>query len=353
MTSYAEQTSIAVAFARCSPRTRCALTNRRPIKLEGTRLAKRRDMKKYLVLAIALVACKKSEKPQRVTATDAGFWHADVGLAGPVIVDPEWARWETTSDALPQGARMSLLEGTQPFREGRTFAFLLELPAKYTLARHSHPVTERIAVLRGALDVAIGDAPEPARVVPGDLVLIPAGYPHTLRATEHAIVDVQGVGPWETFYADPTDDPRKTLPPMPPKGSQWDAAIAPSITRAKDVKFVDPPAGMMPAGTKIARLEGNPQDAKTFTMQIQLPGVTRIAPTKHAVAMRLLVVSGTLRIGFGDAWNAATFKEVGRGGVALIPQNTWYFAETTGPTVLQMFGVGPLELEWNEQRTSG
>jgi hypothetical protein len=88
-------------------------------------------------------------------------------------------------------------------------------------------------------------------------------------------------------------------------------------------------------------------------MQVQLPGVTRIAPTKHAVAMRLLVVSGTLRIGFGDAWDAATFKEVGRGGVALIPENTWYFAETTGPTVLQMFGVGPLELEWHEQRTSG
>lgn len=309
-------------------------------------------MKKFLVIAVALVACKR-EKPQRVETTDAGFWHADVGLTEPVVIDPEWARWEPASEPMPRGARMSVLEGTQPFREGRTFAFLLEMPSRYTLARHSHPVTERIVVLRGTIEVAIGDAPKPARVEAGDLVLVPAGYPHTIETSEPAIVDIQGVGPWETFYADPADDPRKTLPAMPSKGSPWDSTIAPSIMHASDVTFADPPAGMMPAGAKIARLEGNPQVAKTFLMQVRLPGGARIAPTRHAVATRLVVVSGSLRIGFASEWNAAAFKEVGRGGVAIIPKNTWYFAQTSGTTVVQIFGVGPVELEWHEQRTSG
>jgi hypothetical protein len=38
---------------------------------------------------------------------------------------------------------------------------------------------------------------------------LPAGMPHHLWAETEAIVQINGVGPFDVVYLDPADDPRK------------------------------------------------------------------------------------------------------------------------------------------------
>ena len=76
-------------------------------------------------------------------------------------------------------------------------------------------------------------------------------------------------------------------------------------------------------------------------MRLKLPDGARIAPHTHGDTEDVTVVSGTLMVGLGNAFDAAHMLALPAGSYASIPAGTAHFAMAKGDTLLQINGVGP------------
>lgn len=325
-----------------------------------------------VLLAVGLVACKKDKKKAPETETKAVETgkqaetppaetpppeeppkpaHPDSDLAAPVGVNLADVKWQEGPPALPKGWQISVLEGAPPFPADKTFAFLAKLPKNYTIPPHTHLVSERVTVLKGTLNLGHGetlDKKAAKAVKPGGLFLIPAGHVHfAFTGGEEAIISVQGVGPWGIFYVDPKNDPRQPPPEKPADvKSEFDTQVEATITQANEVKFEEPPAGMLPPGAKLAVLEGNPQEAKSFTIRIKAPSKYKFPVHSHGITDRVTVISGALMFAVGDTWSDKDLKEMKPGAVGMVPKGVNHYGAAKGETVFQVFGVGPLDIKW-------
>jgi quercetin dioxygenase-like cupin family protein len=278
---------------------------------------------------------------------------ADAELAGPVLMDIPSVRWMQGPPALPKGALMAVLEGEPPFAAGKTFSMLLKLPAGYTIPPHTHPTTERVTVLQGRIRFGHGTTSneEAATVVePAGLVLIPPGHTHYAFTTdEEAVLALHGIGPWDIYYVDPTKDPRQP-PPEKPRitKSEIETDTPPKIIAATDVQFVDPPAGLFPDGARIAILEGDPANPKTFIMRVKLPDGYRLPVHAVGITDRFDVLQGEPEFAIGERRDHQALRSFGPGSVILVPKGVQSYASAHGETVIQIFGVGPYEVTYRD-----
>src|SRR6516162_5738345 len=70
-----------------------------------------------------------------------------------------------------------------------------------------------------------------------------------------------------------------------------------------DLKWVDGPPSL-PAGARLAVLEGDPGKEGPFVMRLKLPDGYRIPPHTHPRPERVTVISGTFNIGMGEKFDA-------------------------------------------------
>ena len=94
-------------------------------------------------------------------------------------------------------------------------------------------------------------------------------------------------------------------------------------------------------GLQTAIVEGNPQAAGLFTMMLRLPDGVWIPPHFHNVDKRLVVISGELLMGHGDAVDQSKTTALATGGVAVMPANTHHFEGGKGLTVVALTAQGP------------
>lgn len=107
-----------------------------------------------------------------------------------------------------------------------------------------------------------------------------------------------------------------------------------------DLKWTDgPPA--LPAGTKMAVLEGDPMKKGSFTLRLQMPGNYRIPPHWHPADEHVTVLSGSLHMGMGDKMDSAMSMALPVGVFAMMPAKSHHFAYATEPTTIQLHGIGP------------
>jgi len=101
----------------------------------------------------------------------------------------------------------------------------------------------------------------------------------------------------------------------------------------------------MPAGSKIAVLEGDTKQPGLFTVRLRLPAGAVIAPHTHPRPERVTVLSGRLRVGFGKSVtkDGTTFTA---GGFYVNPPNEPHFVVVEEETVLQLTCEGPWVLEY-------
>ena len=122
---------------------------------------------------------------------------------------PTAIEWKDGPAALPPGAKMAVLEG-DPTKEG-SFVVRFQFPDGYHVAPHTHPKTERVTVISGALYLATGEALDrnSAKKLPaGSFGYWPAGMKHTAWSEGDTVIQLHGVGPWQINYVNPADDPR-------------------------------------------------------------------------------------------------------------------------------------------------
>ena len=102
-----------------------------------------------------------------------------------------------------------------------------------------------------------------------------------------------------------------------------------------------PAPAILPAGARLAVLEGDPSKAGPFTMRLAMPAGYRIPPHFHQVDEHVTVISGAFQVGMGDTFDAGKLTTLSPGTFGVIPPGMRHFARADKATVVQLHGVGP------------
>src|SRR6266852_5290592 len=100
------------------------------------------------------------------------------------------------------GAEQAVLYG-DPAKPGDQFILRYRTHRPIDVPPHWHPVDEHITVIAGVYELAMGDEFNTSalqRYGPGDYIHLPARAPHFARYSEGTVVQVNGIGVFETIY---------------------------------------------------------------------------------------------------------------------------------------------------------
>lgn len=106
------------------------------------------------------------------------------------------------------------------------------------------------------------------------------------------------------------------------------------------LEWKDGPA-TMPAGVKLAILEGDPTQPGMFTIRLRFPAGTRVNPHFHSQTEHATVISGALHLGMGERFDSAATQRLAAGSFGYWVAGTKHYAWFEGETVLQLHGQGP------------
>jgi quercetin dioxygenase-like cupin family protein len=118
-----------------------------------------------------------------------------------------------------------------------------------------------------------------------------------------------------------------------------------SVHAPADIKWKDGPASI-PAGAKLAVLEGDPTKEGPFVIRLKLPDGYRIPPHTHPKPERLTVISGTFNIGMGEKFDPSKGTTMPAGTYGTWAPGMKHYVWTKGETVVQLHGTGPWMIEY-------
>jgi anti-sigma factor ChrR (cupin superfamily) len=103
----------------------------------------------------------------------------------------------------------------------------------------------------------------------------------------------------------------------------------------------------LPSGAQLAVLEGDPSKAGApFAIRAKFPDGYRVPPHWHPTDERIVVLQGTLGMGVGEKFDSASGHELPVGSYTLMPKGVRHFVWAKGETVIQVTGMGPLEINY-------
>jgi mannose-6-phosphate isomerase-like protein (cupin superfamily) len=112
------------------------------------------------------------------------------------------------------------------------------------------------------------------------------------------------------------------------------------------VKFGPAPA-FLPPGAQLAVLEGDPMASSgDFTIRLKLPDGYKVAPHTHPNRENVTVLSGTLKVGMGDQFDAGKMMSFGAGSFAYLDPSMHHYAMASGDTVIQIHGMSPVKFNY-------
>jgi quercetin dioxygenase-like cupin family protein len=114
---------------------------------------------------------------------------------------------------------------------------------------------------------------------------------------------------------------------------------------AADLKWSEAPPSL-PAGAKIAVLDGDPGKAGMFTIRLQMPAGFKIPAHTHPTAEHVTVISGTCTLGMGPKFDEAAAKSLTAGGYVVMPAGMQHFAGTKEGCIVQVHAMGPFEVKY-------
>jgi quercetin dioxygenase-like cupin family protein len=107
-----------------------------------------------------------------------------------------------------------------------------------------------------------------------------------------------------------------------------------------------PAPAILPAGARLAVLEGDPSKVGPYTMRLAMPAGYRIPPHFHQADEHVTVISGAFQVGMGDTFDEGKLATLPAGTFGVIPPGMRHFARADKATVIQLHGVGPWGLTY-------
>ncbi len=117
------------------------------------------------------------------------------------------------------------------------------------------------------------------------------------------------------------------------------------ILAPAELTWGDAPQGL-PAGAKMAVLDGDPTKRGSFTVRLQSPAGYKISPHTHPTAERVTVISGTFHLGMGDKFDESAGREMGPGSFAVLPAGMKHFAWSSADSIVQIHSEGPFQIKY-------
>jgi hypothetical protein len=117
-----------------------------------------------------------------------------------------------------------------------------------------------------------------------------------------------------------------------------------------DLKWTDAP-NSLPAGAKIATLEGDLSMSGPFTVRVKFPAGYKIPAHFHPAVEHATVISGTFHMGMGDKLDTSKGTALPVGGFGVMPTGAHHFAWTDQETVVQIHGIGPWGITYIDPAT--
>ena len=112
------------------------------------------------------------------------------------------------------------------------------------------------------------------------------------------------------------------------------------------VQFGPAPPFMQP-GAQLAVLEGNPMGASgDYTIRLKMPNGYKIAPHTHPLRANVTVISGTLKVGMGDTFDAGKMMSFEAGSFAYLDPSMHHYAQASGETIVQIHGQAPVKFNY-------
>jgi quercetin dioxygenase-like cupin family protein len=102
----------------------------------------------------------------------------------------------------------------------------------------------------------------------------------------------------------------------------------------------------LPAGAKMAVLEGDPTKEGPFVMRLRAPDGYHIAPHTHPKTERVTVISGTMFLAMGENLDRSAAKTLNAGTYGFWPAGMKHTAWFESGTVIQIHGVGPWQINY-------
>lgn len=90
--------------------------------------------------------------------------------------------------------------------------------------------------------------------------------------------------------------------------------------------------------------------AASFVMRVELPEGYSIPPYRRAHDESIIVLAGTLEIGSGTRFEPSALRALPTGSFVTLPANEAHFLRTQPGATVQIFGLGPFEAEYIENR---
>jgi quercetin dioxygenase-like cupin family protein len=118
------------------------------------------------------------------------------------------------------------------------------------------------------------------------------------------------------------------------------AAISPDMLKWGAM----PPA--LPAGGELAVLSGDPGSSGPYVVRLRMPANYKVPPHTHPTDENVTVISGTLNVAMGGTLDTAKGTALPAGGFFHAAKNMQHYAWSTGPTVIQIHGLGPFAITY-------
>lgn len=128
-----------------------------------------------------------------------------------VFVNPGEIKWGEAPPDLPKGAELAVLHG-DPGKKG-TFTMRLRMPDGYKIPPHWHTLDEQLTIVSGTFVLHMGDTMDtsPHDLGAGAYHFLPGKMHHAAEAKGETVVQVDGQGPFDIHYLNPSDNPSKTV----------------------------------------------------------------------------------------------------------------------------------------------
>ncbi|MCC6849295.1 MAG: cupin domain-containing protein [Deltaproteobacteria bacterium] len=123
-----------------------------------------------------------------------------------------------------------------------------------------------------------------------------------------------------------------------------DAVPSHVLTIPKGIKWV--PFVLGGRGVKAAVLSGDPEKPGPFVLRIKSPAGVKVPPHWHPGDEHITVLSGTFAVGAGDVFDARKLTALPAGSYVLLPREMRHFAQSKTPTVVQVHGTGPFQVDF-------
>lgn len=111
------------------------------------------------------------------------------------------------------------------------------------------------------------------------------------------------------------------------------------------VKWGDAPP-ILPPGTKIAVLTGDPFKTGLFVLRLKLPANSKIGPHTHPGEEHVTVLSGNFGTAMGDKLDAKKAQSFPAGSFLTMPANMAHYVVVKGDTEVEITGMAPFALTY-------